>query len=110
MTYHVRVSGRAERDVDTIFDWLAQKSKDGAIRWYSAYLSSLRSLPSLAPGSAKAPEAEQFGIDLRQIFFKTRKGRTYRSLILFEDSVIHLVGVRGPGQDIARIEDLDLPK
>jgi len=109
MTFHVRISGRAECDVDTIFDWLAQRSKDGAIRWYEAYFSSLRLLPSLAPGSAKAPEAEQFGIDLRQIFFKTRKGRTYRSLIVFEGNVIHLVGVRGPGQNVAKIEDLDLP-
>ncbi len=39
MTFEVRVTGRVEKDVDTIFEWLAKRSKDGAVRWYLAYLN-----------------------------------------------------------------------
>ncbi len=82
MTLEVRVSGRTEKDVDTIFEWLAKRSKDGAVRWYHAYLISLHSLLIQAEGCGIAPEAEKLGIDLRQFLFKTRSGRVYRSLFV----------------------------
>jgi len=31
MTFEVRVTDRADRDVDTIFEWLAQHTKVGAV-------------------------------------------------------------------------------
>lgn len=109
MNFRVRVSRQAERDVDAIFDWLALRSKDGAIRWYNTYLTSLHTLPILAAGSAPAQEAETLGIDLREVFFKTRSGHKYRSLFMIDDDVIHIVGVRGAGQDCVTRDDLEIP-
>lgn len=103
------MSERAERDVDVIFDWLAQRSKDGAVRWYLAYLDSLKSLPIHTTGCGLAPEAEKLGTDLRQVLFKTRKGNVYRSLFVFDGETIHVVAVRGAGQDLAEASDLELP-
>jgi plasmid stabilization system protein ParE len=40
MSLQVRVSERAERDVDAIFEWLVKHPRDGALRWYEAYLNS----------------------------------------------------------------------
>lgn len=110
MSLQVRVSERAERDVDAIFEWLGKHSPDGALRWYEAYLNSLNSLPLKAPGSASAPEAESLEADVRQVFFKTRKGRTYRLLLVIMGQYIHVVGIRGAGQANVTRNDLEFPE
>ena len=83
---------------------------DGAVRWYSKYLDALRSLPDRAAGCPSAPEADLLHLDLRQILFQTRKGRVYRSLFVIRNDAIHVVCVRGAGQDLATSDDLDLPE
>jgi len=110
MSLQVRVSRRAERDADEVFEWLAERSPDGAARWYSAYLATLQRLESQAASYGPAPEAERLGINLRQIFFKTPKGRTYRALFIIEDDCVHVVSVRGAGQDLVVREDLEIPE
>lgn len=110
MTRQVRVSRRAQRDADVIFDWLAQRSTDGASRWYESYLTILRSLPDRAPGCPIAPEADDLGVDLRQAQFQTRKGRTYRVLFIARETLVHIVGVRGAGQDLVTGDDIELPE
>ncbi len=110
MTLQVRVSRRAERDADAIFDWLAGRSPDGAIRWYEAYLATVRSLVDCAPGCPMAAEADRLGLDLRQVMFRTRKGRAYRLLFLIRGGDVHIMCVRGPGQDLASPDDPDLPQ
>ena len=109
MTLQICVSERAARDADTIFDWLTVRSADGAFHWYEAYLVTLRTLLTNAQGCPLAPEADKLGIDLRQVLFHTRKGRTYRSLFVIRDDVIHVVSVRGPGQDFVTDDDVELP-
>ena len=37
MSFHVRIVRRAERDAQQIFNWLAARSIDGAIRWWDAF-------------------------------------------------------------------------
>lgn len=110
MNLKVRVSTRAERDVDAIYDWLADRSPEGALRWYQTYLSALDGLSVTALGSASAPEADLLGIDLRQAFFGTRKGHVYRFLMVLKDGAIHVVGIRGAGQANATWGDLELPE
>jgi plasmid stabilization system protein ParE len=105
----LRVSGRAEQDADSIFDWIAARSPDGALRWYM-YLSTLRGLAADADGCEQAPEAERLGIDLQQKLFKTRKGRRYRGLFVTDQNTVHIVAVRGPGQDLATADDIELPE
>ena len=80
------------------------------MRWYHAYLNSLWSLPTRVARCGIAKEAEKLNIDLRQIHFKTRRGLVYRSLFVIQGNVIHVVGVRGAGQDYAASETLELPE
>ncbi len=110
MTLRVRVSSRAERDADTIFDWLAERSLDGAAHWYERYLATLHSLPDRAEECPTAPEADHLGLDLRQALFQTLKGRVYRSLFIIRESIIHIVSVRGAGQDLVSADDLEIPE
>jgi len=110
MTLRVRVSQRAEQDADDIFLWIAARSRDGALRWYEKYLSVLRELPETAASSPSASEADDLGWDLRETLFKTRRGRVYRLVFFIRDATIHILSVRGAGQDLLQQGDLELPE
>jgi plasmid stabilization system protein ParE len=107
---NVLVTSRAERDVDAIYESLAQKSKETAIRWYHAFLASLRSLSVQSEACGAAVEAEMFGADLRQVLFTTRMGRVYRSIFVIKGNDTHVVGVRGMGGNSENAKPADILK
>ncbi|SFJ70078.1 type II toxin-antitoxin system RelE/ParE family toxin [Planctomicrobium piriforme] len=109
MTRLIHVSARANADADSIYEWIAASSADGANRWYETFLAALQLLRERADSYAAAPEAERLGVDLRQTLFKTRKGRTYRALFVIDHQTVYIVGVRGAGQNLVSEDDLDLP-
>jgi plasmid stabilization system protein ParE len=110
MSRLIRISARASADADAIFEWIEARSPDGAIRWYQAFLAALHLLQERAESYVAALEAEQLGIDLRQVLFKTRKGRVYRALFIIDHETVYIVGVRGAGQDLVSKDDIDLPE
>ena len=107
-TYRLAVSQRADQDADAIFDWITERSAEGAIHWFQALRTTLRSLTNSPESHSRAPEAETLGRDIRQAFFKTRRGRTYRVLFVVAEDIVHVVAVRGYGQDIATHGELEL--
>ena len=78
MTFRVAVSEPAERDADVIYAWLHRRSPQGAVRWWKALLTALERLKEHARDLALA-EADHFDEPLRQILFRTGRGRTYRA-------------------------------
>jgi plasmid stabilization system protein ParE len=81
MKRRVRVLRRAETDADDVYEWLRRRSPTGAAAWFAALGERLESIASGWNGSP-APEASAVDVDLRQAFFKTSRGRTYRVLFL----------------------------
>ncbi len=56
------------------------------------------------------PKADTFEEELRQMLFKTRRGNTYRTLFVIRKFAVHVVAVRGTGQDLVTPDELgDLP-
>jgi plasmid stabilization system protein ParE len=110
MSYSIRSSRRADRDVTFIFEWIAKRSPGGAIRWLDAFESAVDHLRQNAANCSFAMEADDCGIDLRQSLFQTRRGRIYRLLFVIRDDQVHLVSVRGPGQDVVSFDDVNLPE
>ncbi len=98
MTFQVRLLTRAQGDADQIYLWLRERSPQGAASWYSALLRKIDDLAVTAMACSVAPEASRLDIELRQAFFKTRRGRTYRLLFVFVGSEVRILRVRGPGQ------------
>ena len=107
--YRLKVANGAEKSADAIFDWLAERSPEGAANWYRAYLQAIDSLKVNPERRAPALEANSFSLVVRQILFKTQHGRLYRILFVVKDETVYIVGVRGRGQDSAEPDDLDLP-
>jgi plasmid stabilization system protein ParE len=106
MTLQVRVLRRGQADIDDIHLWLRHRSPGGAAAWYAALVDRLNQLADSATACSIAPEAEKVGVDLRQAFFKTRRGRTYRILFVIVGSEVRVLRIRGPGQRAVSRRDL----
>jgi plasmid stabilization system protein ParE len=75
MAFTVKMSGRAQRDIDRIIGWLAARSLNGAVRLEEAFTTTLDRIGE-APfsfGFATDDEFEQ--LEVREAFFRTRRGK-----------------------------------
>ncbi len=106
MIRQVDLARRARQDAEDIYAWIADRSREGADRWYAAFLKALESLATSAEGRGLAPESEELDVDVRQAFFKTRRGRTYRALFTIDGTRVHVLAVRGSGQRLLTPDEL----
>jgi plasmid stabilization system protein ParE len=106
MNFRVHILRRAEVDVDTIYLWIAKRAAGGAAHWYQAFLVAAASLRIQPTRNALAPEAAAVGRDIRQLLFKTRRGRKYRLLYLVDGNDVKILRVRGPGEPPVTHEDV----
>lgn len=100
MTYRARTLSRAQRDVMAILDWIAHQrhAPQGAANWLEAYETAIQAIVRSPTSFGLAPEGEFFEREVRQVLFKTRRGRTYRALFTIEGDEVLILRVRGPGQ------------
>jgi plasmid stabilization system protein ParE len=110
MSLRVLISRRAERDIREIRDWIKDRSPIGARSWLNALERALGRLPGVAASSSAAAEAEDLGIDLRQRLFKTRSGHRYRLVFVVRGETIHILAVRGAGQDLLQPGEIEVPE
>lgn len=101
MTFRVLIQPRAEAEAQRIFAWLAERSPEGAVRWYDAYVAAVESLRTDPESRPTALESPLQGHIIRQQLFRTPKGRTYRLLylVITPEAVVRVLYVRGPGQN-----------
>jgi plasmid stabilization system protein ParE len=102
---------RAERDIDSIFAWLGERSPAGASNRLAALDAIFQRIATEPNSFATALEAKALGSNLKQGLFKTPKGRSYRAVFLFENEMVFILRVRGPGQPPLQDDELasDLP-
>jgi plasmid stabilization system protein ParE len=109
MSYTVIVLPEAEEDAERIYRWLVERSPAGANRWYAEFLNAIRGLESQAEMYGLAPENEHVEEQIRQTFFKTRKGLRYRVLFAIVETKVYVLHVRGPGQRLLRPQEVRKP-
>jgi plasmid stabilization system protein ParE len=98
MTYRVTVLARAETEIETILNWLAERSPRGAARWLDALEATLQTLTDNPHGFGLAAESDLVGYTIRQSFFRTARGRTYRVVFTVVGHDVRILRIRGPGQ------------
>ena len=91
----------SRRNIDTIYGWIAERSPDGARRWYRAFRKALDKLLEDADRFPIAPESRHFDEVVRNLSFRMRSGRVYRVLFTVVGAEVHVLFVRAPGQDSA---------
>jgi len=98
VTFDVEVSRRAEDDARRIARWIAKRSPQGARSWYDAFAAMIDSLAASAEQHPRAPEDGDHAETIRNAFFRTRRGRTYRAIYVFRADTVFVTHVRGPRQ------------
>lgn len=97
--YRVVVQPEAERNTTAIYDWIFARSADGAGQWYRALKVAIDRMRKQPQRFAIARESRRFDFEVRELLFKTRRGRPYRILFTIRDREVHVLYIRGPGQD-----------
>ena len=109
MPYHVSLTPQAESDLDTILDYIQQRSTQGAQAWFFRWLDVLDLLRESPERQSLAPENSDHDETIYNVIFKTRYGNPYRCIFLIRDDVVHALHLRGCGQDIMEPDELCLP-
>ena len=102
MTYELLLVQQAEAEVDQIVHYLAKRSPQGAIAWCNRWQEVLAELRGNPLTHGLAPESKEYSTALRQVLFKTRRGRIYRALFTVVGRGVYIIHVRGPRQDLTR--------
>ncbi len=106
MTFDIRELPLAQADKRAIVEWIADRSRVGAKAWLEAYDQLIDRLETGADSFGWADENDRLDQDVRQGFFRTRRGRTYRVVFLIEDHTTYVLRIRGPGQAPLKTDDL----
>ena len=107
MTFQVTVLPQAQGDVDQIYSWIAERSLDGATRWYEKFLESLESLKTNPESCSFAPENDHVQQEIRNLIFRTRRGNPYRVLFAIEETHVQVLHIRGAGQRLLDSNELE---
>ncbi len=98
MKLRVKTLPRAEGDIRSIAGYLYPRSRPGAAAWVNALDQATIWLADNAMSCSDADENEHFDINVKQMLFKTKRGRVYRVLFTVVDEEVRILRVRGPGQ------------
>jgi plasmid stabilization system protein ParE len=104
--YYVNVLRRAQRDSQAIVDWLTTRSPAGARRWEGALREALVKLAENPDSYGEAPERVRPPTKIRQILFKTPKGKYYRAVFIIVDEEVRVLRIRRPHQRVMRRRDM----
>lgn len=107
MTFHVKTLQRARRAYEQTLNYIAERSKSGAVAWAREYDAALARLEQSADTFPLAPENDHVDFELREALFKTRRGLVYRVLFTIQGHEVLILHVRGPGQDFVSGDALD---
>lgn len=110
MNYHVRTLRRAQEDIESILDWIAdtRQSLQGAAECIDSFEKAASGLANYSEARSFARENEEVpDIELRQFLFKTGRGRTYRGVYCVVQNEVRILRVRGPGQPDLTQDELE---
>jgi plasmid stabilization system protein ParE len=109
MQRFVRLLPRAERDAQSIFEWIRARSVEGARRWWTTFEAAQATLAKNPEAFSRAPESHLLGRDIRQKLSKTPRGRTYRLTYTIAEDEVWILRIRGPGQPPLEADEM-LPR
>jgi hypothetical protein len=98
MKFTVYELPKAKFDKDHISKWLFERSPQGAANWLNAYDEMVERLQREADTLAVAQENNDLDLEVREILFKTERGRRYRAVFHVDGANVYILRVRGPGQ------------
>ncbi len=106
MKYRVRLTAKAEADVDRVLHWFHEERAIAAgERWFSRLMSKVGTLEAHPERCAVAAESEDLGFEIRELLVGKRHG-VYRILFQIEGRTVQIVRVWHGARDRLSPEDL----
>ncbi len=93
MKFHVVITNMASAEMEWAHAWIADRAPLAADRWKQRLLTAVRSLETSPAGYPLAPEAANFGREIRQMLFGKRRG-AYRILFEIQDDTVVVLRIR----------------
>ena len=106
MKYNVSTLPRAEFDAQHIYDWIKERSPEGAIRWWESFEAAYTRLERNPLSFPLALEADRCQKEIRQVLFRTRRGSYYRALFMVTELDVQILRIRGPGEPDLQEDEL----
>ena len=106
MPYVVEISPSARREIDESLAWLRRYSETSAVRWRDRLLAQGALLSENPLRFPLADEADELGIELRELTFGKRK-QTYRVLFTVTGNVVRIHHLRHSSRDSLRPKEFE---
>ena len=104
MSYGVRLTERAERDLNAAADWIAERAPETAERWFSGFVDALLTLRDNPYRCRLARETDAFPFELRQFLYGRR--RNYRVLFTIREDAVIVLAIRHAAQRDLSTDDV----
>lgn len=106
MTYHVELTAKAEWDVESVLRWFhEQRATTAGGRWLKQLMARIATLERHPERCRLADEADELGIELRELLFGKRHG-TYRILFVVEAETVSILHIRHAARSALSRRDL----
>jgi len=109
MTFHVRVSPRAEEDIERNAQWWADNhSVDQAVHWFYAVREQLKTLSAFPESHSLSVENAEFPYEIRDKLVGLGSRPGYRAVFTIVADTVHVLAVRSGSEGRLRTDDVTL--
>jgi plasmid stabilization system protein ParE len=104
--HQVQITAKALRDVDGVLHWFRdQHALAAAARWYSQLMARIDTLERQPARCRLAVEANELGVELRELLFGKRRG-VYRILFVVDERTVNVLHIRHAARGAVSPHDL----
>jgi len=104
--YGVRLTAKAEADIDAALSWLRQETSEAVVnRWFAQLRVCIETLQSNPQRCGLAAESADVRLEIRELIFGRRLGR-YRILFDVSGRTVHVLRLWHAARDAVTGEEL----
>lgn len=102
----IRVSRRADREIDHAANWYAKHAVQLGQRWVKGIRKAIDSLAENPDRCGLAHESDDFEFELRELYFGVGRKKTHRILFRITEDIVEILAVRHFAQQDVTPDDL----
>ena len=91
MVYRVKLTPRAQKDVEELFEWVIHRAPHQGSLWYQGLIEAIKSLENHPERCAIAPEGRELRQPVRQLLYGKRP---YKIFFWIKAGEVHILHVR----------------
>jgi len=107
MAFQVRLTRKAEIEIETAYQWIKERNPDYADQWFRDFMDTLATLQEKPRRCALAVENDVFPEEIRQLLYGKKQQSVYRILFVIRDYKVYVLHVCHGRQAPLTPEDWD---